>query len=1221
MDPDQIRHLYKKIAKSRAKRERVNDLLFSRGTYQVEIFDSGADRSFWTFLQFDSNDRLQDCFCQCGNEEACPHLASALLWIYNDHPSPLHRRFERSIWFAIAQALIAEPVEKTGDTIEIGPLSIRGDGKLDELIHLRGAETEENSIKFSSWKEAEIDRWREGNSPLIEFELSPVADIAKWLMFLQEFEGCSANFIESKSAALPIGLEIQFKSIHVKLQIDPTLLEKIIPTLSSIKTNLSLIDLQESALISVRYDPNKQIFLLKKQWDFDKHMEIGDQKTNPVRIGDFFYQKGIGFYSSAGSGLLAGDHIEKNQLGEFLRSYASLIRDKTKGFTIDPIPRMIHSHLEFDSDWNLHCRIFLKVPGDLDHPNTAYFAPYLYDGEKKQMILIENQWLSFFNSTIPKERVSEFVTKNRPYLEEQNGFKVHLRTLEPHPAFSILEDGSLSLFSAIESGNRIAHDYDFGRWLFVHDLGFYPKSEIHLSPLFTSGVVIHPDQIPYFIPDHRNELELIPNFFSNVCPIQDVTLRASLTEKGGIVLDPEYQSTKPFRLYPPYVYVEGEGFSPIPDSLCLPEGYQDRVDVDPDDVDRMIYADWASLYPHCAQVDSRLAPPGELRLKIDQSTGERGQFDVAFRLVTDQGSIYLSDLWPLLKSKKRYFFSEAGLLDLDDQTIAWLREVREDQIDFTRHTLSLPTLRLLQLHAHYPVLFSSEAKSSSLYTLLEEFRPSEQPDWSDLQSSLRPYQETGLQWLWFLYEFGLSGLLCDDMGLGKTHQTMALMAAISQSESKLRAEATNKNQKSKSPPKFLVVCPTSVIYHWEEKLREFLPHMRVSVFHGTERWLDPQSDVIVTSYGIVRREKKLFDEIDFTLAIFDEIQIAKNHQSRVHHTLQGIRSRMRLGLTGTPIENQLRELKALFDLILPGYFPGEKAFRDEFVKPIEKERNLEQRDLLARLIKPFVMRRKKEEVLLDLPGKIEEISHCDLSPEQSRLYNQVLDGSAERLLHELDEEGKPIPYTHIFAILGQLKQICDHPALYLKDPDNYENYSSGKWELCKELILEAQGSQQKVVVFSQYLIMLDIFEKYLQQEGISYASIRGSTRDRGEELRRFKEDSECRVFLGSLQAVGLGVDLTAASVVIHFDRWWNAARENQATDRVHRLGQTRGVQVFKLVTKDTLEERIDQLIRQKGALMEEVVESDDQSAFKKLSREELRALLRRIGGPTNSEKE
>jgi SNF2 family DNA or RNA helicase len=499
-------------------------------------------------------------------------------------------------------------------------------------------------------------------------------------------------------------------------------------------------------------------------------------------------------------------------------------------------------------------------------------------------------------------------------------------------------------------------------------------------------------------------------------------------------------------------------------------------------------------------------------------------------------------------------------------------------------------------------LATESKETRKLLQELESFSSSKKFCLDLLNAQLRPYQETGLQWLWFLYCHELSGLLCDEMGLGKTHQAMALMACANYEDER----KTNK---------YLVVCPTSVIYHWQESLEKFLPDVKVCVFHGYPRDLsefDEKYQVLLTSYGILRLEKDKISEFDFEIAIYDEIQIAKNYISKTHKALKLVPAKMRLGLTGTPIENYLQELKALFDVILPNYLPSVQMFREFFTVPIEKKFDEGRKRLLSSLIKPFILRRKKSEVLLDLPEKIEEIAHCDLSLEQKQLYNETLNLTKRKVMDQLKEKNKPIPYAHVFAIMGKLKQICDHPSLIYKDIDNFQSHESGKWDLFVELLNEARESSQKVVIFSQYLNMLAIIEKYLKKKSIGYAVIKGSTKNRAEEIRRFHQDPKCEVFVASLLAAGLGINLSAGSVVIHYDRWWNAAKEDQATDRVHRIGQSRGVQVFKLVTKNTLEERIHQLIQRKRSLVEDTIGVDDSESIKRLTREEIIAALQEI---------
>ncbi len=417
----------------------------------------------------------------------------------------------------------------------------------------------------------------------------------------------------------------------------------------------------------------------------------------------------------------------------------------------------------------------------------------------------------------------------------------------------------------------------------------------------------------------------------------------------------------------------------------------------------------------------------------------------------------------------------------------------------------------------------------------------------------------------------------------------------------------------KAKKTFLIVCPTSVIYHWEDLLKRFLPHLQVYTFHGQSRHREDLSrrsyHVLLTSYGVMRSEKKELSQLSFDVAIYDEIQNAKNTASQTHKALASLQSYMKLGLTGTPIENHVMELKALFDLVLPHYLPTDAQFREKFLIPMEKEQDIEKKQLLSKLVKPFILRRKKSEVLLELPEKIEEIAYCDLSAEQKTLYKELFFSQKTRIEKEMQTSSESTTVMHVFSLLSKLKQICNHPCLISKEKENFQQHSSGKWDLFVELLQEALESGHKVVVFTQYLDMLDIIEKYLEGQGIGFAEIRGSTRDRREPLTRFKEDPECVVFVASLQAAGVGIDLTAASVVIHYDRWWNPAREDQATDRVHRMGQSRGVQVFKLVTKKSVEEKIHALILKKKGILDEVVGFDEQDMVKKLTKQEIFELL------------
>ena len=474
--------------------------------------------------------------------------------------------------------------------------------------------------------------------------------------------------------------------------------------------------------------------------------------------------------------------------------------------------------------------------------------------------------------------------------------------------------------------------------------------------------------------------------------------------------------------------------------------------------------------------------------------------------------------------------------------------------------------------------------------------PSPAPEPEGYVGILRSYQKYGLDWLWFLHRNGFNGVLADEMGLGKTHQAMALLAIVYH------------HNKTELPS--LIVSPTSVLDHWEDKLREFTPGLKVIRYHGLNRFSlisEIRSHVVLTTYSILSRDIGRLKDIEWEYVILDEAQKIKNIKTKVFRATKLLKAHHRLALTGTPIENRLLELWSIFDFLNPGYLWDNREFKERFEIPIMKYSSRSTEKTLKRIIHPFKLRRLKGDVLKDLPPKIEDTRYCELTPHQVVLYRAIVDKEGMELVAGLRDRKKRVEYMHIFAVLSKLKRICDHPSLVL-DGAGRRGLVSGKFELFKELIEEAIGSGEKVVVFSQYLEMMDIIEGWLMKKGLGFASLRGSTRDRRKVIKEFQENPYCRVFVGSLLAGGLGIDLTEASVVIHYDRWWNAARENQATDRVHRIGQKKGVQVFRLITRGTLEEKIDSIIRRKAELMDTIVENDP-SGLKSLTREDLIELL------------
>ncbi len=1240
---------YRKAAEALLAQGCVKEIEFSGATYQVRIEDPDSHTDVWAFVQLDERGSLRDCFCSCESEDeeasSCVHIAAAFLRIYNQKPTPLHKRFAASLWntlcllYATRLGYKIDILKKmdeghyrhssiSGKVIfYIKAVTPKGLSTLKNLLQEHPQETETTSLKFSGRSPEEILLWREGKpSPQFGYELSFWSDIAKWLMIMQEEAVPYKLSFDYSPTQLPAYIHIDFPDVELGFYLSEANLPALIQAFTTVETPFVVHNQLEKGISSIHYDEVKAEMHVsfKTPSEAQQKSKSSTEHAPGYSLQGWTYVPGDGFYPGGEQRLLRKSILTGEEITKVLNEHAALIGAKLNNAKVYDIAVQPSYHTYFDRSWNLHFTLYAFEKGDLTKPHSKCFGDWVYL-EEDGFYPMGSNLFNAVEKVIPAQEVSDFVTLHRTWLNTQEGFHTHLASVEAQLTYSLDAYDRLAFNSQADIPSFSNENKDFGTWLYIANQGFYSKvSTLSLSPI-RPGLVLSRDQIPLFIRMHKDELHFVAGFFSDDCPVSREGLKVELNEREVISCTPHYEvldeyKNKNLRFFDNYVYIPEKGFHEIPVDPHIAERFQERVEITPEEHALFLTYDLEILKPFIADIDPRLVKPLTLDLvttHIDVTEMHNEDYTLHMHYATELGTIDVATIWKKMRQKKRFLFSKAGLLDLEDTRFKWLKQINKEHIDAKNNVLSLSTLELLRLNAfdeinlpkQRPAELASDtafARTRQLLIELKEFTTPDAPELSGLTSQLRPYQSIGVQWLWFLYHHHLSGLLCDDMGLGKTHQTMGLLAAVINH---------HKKQAEERRFYFLVVCPTSVMYHWQEKLKAFLPDLRVCTFYGLDRTIEgftENYDVLLTSYGIWRRESKVLGNIPFEVVIFDEIQIAKNHMSRLHSTLLNTQARMKIGLTGTPIENRLRELKSLFDIVLPSYMPGDSDFTSFFVKPIEKDNSQDRSALLTRFIKPFILRRKKEDVLLDLPEKTEQISHCALSQEQHQLYQELLQQTRSRLIQELQNESSPIPYMHIFAVLSSLKQICNHPAAYFKNPDQYKQHESGKWELFVELLNEARESQQKVVVFSQYLAMLDIIGSYLKEHNIAFATIRGSTQDRSEQLRKFNQDPQCEVFVASLQASGLGIDLTAASVVIHYDRWWNAARENQATDRVHRIGQTRGVQVFKLVTKGTFEERIDELITKKGQLMEEIVGTDDHNMLKRFNRQDLIGLLQDV---------
>lgn len=450
-----------------------------------------------------------------------------------------------------------------------------------------------------------------------------------------------------------------------------------------------------------------------------------------------------------------------------------------------------------------------------------------------------------------------------------------------------------------------------------------------------------------------------------------------------------------------------------------------------------------------------------------------------------------------------------------------------------------------------------------------------------LRATLRSYQLEGYEWLTRLARLGFGGILADDMGLGKTLQTIAYLL----------------HQYEENPAaRFIIVMPTSLIYNWEAELQKFAPDLPYRIIVGAKKEREallsdvPEGIVLLTSYATLRRDSAYYEKYQFDTIISDEGQYIKNSYTQNTKSLKSLQGIHHFSLTGTPIENSLADLWSIMDFCLPGYLHKWRQFRHLYEIPITRYDDKARLEQLKKQIAPFVLRRVKSEVLTELPDKIDTVMYCDLTEEERRIYHTQLALSHKTFIEEISNRPQGQSRMLVLTLLMRLRQICCSPALFL---DGFDKLSS-KLSMCLELVEERVASGHQMLIFSQFTSVLDMLEPELTARGIKFLTLTGKTKsiDRMDLVNRFN-DEKIPVFLISLKAGGIGLNLTSADTVIHFDPWWNQSVENQATDRTHRIGQKNSVHVIRLITKNTIEEKILRLKERKQALSDAVITSED----------------------------
>lgn len=564
----------------------------------------------------------------------------------------------------------------------------------------------------------------------------------------------------------------------------------------------------------------------------------------------------------------------------------------------------------------------------------------------------------------------------------------------------------------------------------------------------------------------------------------------------------------------------------------------------------------------------------------------------------------LASIFESIRQKKKYFrLKDGAFLPLESEELMNMAEII-DQLDLSYTDLDDELIQLPKYRALYidSILKESGMKfferNNALKALIHDIKDPAETEYKipeNIKGTLRDYQKLGFKWLKTLSFYGLGGILADDMGLGKTLQVITLL----QYEKQVSGNCPS-----------IVVVPTSLIYNWCAEVYKFAPEMIITAVVGnkTDRQelikLGLQSDVLVTSYALIRRDIDDYKVFNFRYCILDEAQHIKNPSSQAAKAVKQLVSNHRFALTGTPMENNLTELWSVFDFILPGYLRSHTKFVERYESPILKGDN-SVLSSLSKQIKPFILRRLKIDVLKELPEKIEHVIEAELTEEQKKLYVAYLEQAKGDLFKEINEKGFEKSQIKILSVLTRLRQLCCHPSLFV---ENYEG-DSGKLLLLKEIVEESLVAGHRILLFSQFTSMLAIIKAWLIEAEVDYLYLDGSTpaEERMKLVRNFN-NGDGKIFLLSLKSGGTGLNLTGADTVIHYDPWWNPAVEDQATDRAYRIGQTKTVHVMKLVTHGTIEEKILVLKDRKKQLVDAVIQSGE-TLITKMSQQDLKDLF------------
>ena len=718
-------------------------------------------------------------------------------------------------------------------------------------------------------------------------------------------------------------------------------------------------------------------------------------------------------------------------------------------------------------------------------------------------------------------------------------------------------------------------------------------ADVQVSALIVDKYCKHPLETKAYLGANGSFIECNLQFFYNGQELNPLITRDDLNIEGKILLRDKAAEARIINVLTKYGFFESH-------SLYLLSNEEGML--------KFLEQGIAELNKHAVVFGdeslTRLRPRQPKGIRSAVSVGDGNLLELA----VDYEASEIAELVALLnalRQKKKYYRLKTGeFVSLES---AELREFDEflNGLNISPKSLASGSVSLAKRQALYLDSLASDRpglqldRAGNFQQLIREVTTPQNIEYAvppAINGVLREYQQTGFKWLKTLNQYGFGGILADDMGLGKTLQAITLMQydALEQ-----------------TGPPALVVAPTSLIYNWQNELAKFAPGLRTLVVAGTRaarqallRQLEDY-DVVITTYGLLRSDIQDYEEVVFGKCFIDEAQHIKNHSTLSAKAVKRVKAQGYFALTGTPIENSLTELWSIFDFLMPGYLGYHHDFVDKYEAPIVKDNSQQALHDLKRKVQPFIMRRLKKQVLKELPDKIESVSVNEMTKEQRKIYKAFMLHARKELESEIEKNGFAKSQIAILTLLMRLRQICCHPGLFM---ENFQG-DSGKLEQLLEILDDALDGGHRVLLFSQFTSMHAIIKTKLEELGVAFFYLDGRTpaKERLELVNRFNA-GERSVFLISLKAGGTGLNLTGADVVIHFDPWWNPAVEDQATDRAHRIGQKNVVQVYKMITKDSIEEKIFELQQKKRRLIDAVIEPGE-TMINKLTESEIRALF------------